>query len=231
MHNIPHTTPTGGSFILILFTLQDVMNTMRGVGGMGVRLPREEDLHGAAQALVRLHDVYNLNTTQLARGNVWGVQSTAGEREREREREREKERERERERESSCVIFCGLFFVVFHKWLLLLLCFFSLVRACMCMCVCVCPFIYISVCVCVYLSVYLGHVCSFRADGAGLSLHGQTLLQSGPLPASRPVVWGSVCPGRPRGECHCHPGTSQRFPGHCHQSGEAMLREETCVTL
>ncbi|XP_045138531.1 prolyl 4-hydroxylase subunit alpha-1-like [Portunus trituberculatus] len=55
----------------------DVMNAMRGVGGGGVRLPNEEDLQGAAQALVRLHDVYNLNTTQLARGNVWGVQSAA----------------------------------------------------------------------------------------------------------------------------------------------------------
>lgn len=49
-----------------------------GAGGLGVRLPREEDLQGAAQALVRLHDVYDLNMTQLARGNVWGVKSAAG---------------------------------------------------------------------------------------------------------------------------------------------------------
>ncbi|KAK4307443.1 hypothetical protein Pmani_020792, partial [Petrolisthes manimaculis] len=59
----------------------DVVEAMRGsgggVGGMGVRLPREEDLQGAAQALVRLHDVYDLNMTQLVRGNVWGVQSAA----------------------------------------------------------------------------------------------------------------------------------------------------------
>ncbi|XP_066955575.1 prolyl 4-hydroxylase subunit alpha-2-like [Macrobrachium rosenbergii] len=48
-----------------------------GRGGLSVRLPAEEDLHGAAQALVRLHDVYNLNMTQLVRGNVWGVQSYA----------------------------------------------------------------------------------------------------------------------------------------------------------
>lgn len=46
-------------------------------GSFRVRLPREEDLHGAAQALVRLHDVYNLNMTQLVRGNVWGVESYA----------------------------------------------------------------------------------------------------------------------------------------------------------
>ncbi|XP_071515028.1 prolyl 4-hydroxylase subunit alpha-2-like [Panulirus ornatus] len=46
-------------------------------GGPDTRLPKEEDLHGAAQALVRLHDVYNLNMSQLVRGNVWGVQSAA----------------------------------------------------------------------------------------------------------------------------------------------------------
>ncbi|KAG7176015.1 Prolyl 4-hydroxylase subunit alpha-2-like 3, partial [Homarus americanus] len=53
-----------------------VEEAMRNVG-VGVKLPREEDLHGAAQALIRLHDVYNLNMTQLVRGNVWGVESTA----------------------------------------------------------------------------------------------------------------------------------------------------------
>ncbi|XP_069947491.1 prolyl 4-hydroxylase subunit alpha-2-like isoform X2 [Cherax quadricarinatus] len=56
-----------------------VVEAMRGVGmgAMGVHLPKDEDLQGAAQALVRLHDVYNLNMTQLVRGNVWGVESAA----------------------------------------------------------------------------------------------------------------------------------------------------------
>ena len=42
-------------------------------------LPKDEDLHGAALALVRLQDVYHLNMSNLARGNVWGIQSAAGE--------------------------------------------------------------------------------------------------------------------------------------------------------
>lgn len=50
-----------------------------GSNGLSLRLPKDEDLHGAAQALVRLQDVYNLNTSQLVKGNVWGVQSAAGE--------------------------------------------------------------------------------------------------------------------------------------------------------
>ncbi|XP_069179406.1 prolyl 4-hydroxylase subunit alpha-1 isoform X2 [Procambarus clarkii] len=55
-----------------------VVEAMRGsdTGGV-VRLPKEEDLQGAAQALVRLHDVYNLNMSQLVRGTVWGVASAA----------------------------------------------------------------------------------------------------------------------------------------------------------
>ncbi|XP_076037041.1 prolyl 4-hydroxylase subunit alpha-1-like [Oratosquilla oratoria] len=42
-----------------------------------VPLPSEEDLHGAAQALVRLQDVYNLNISRLVRGELWGIQGTA----------------------------------------------------------------------------------------------------------------------------------------------------------
>lgn len=42
----------------------------------------EEDLKGAARALVRLQSIYNLNTTSLARGNVLGLQTAAGEFER-----------------------------------------------------------------------------------------------------------------------------------------------------
>jgi len=45
---------------------------------MGARFPKEEDFFGAAQALVRLQDTYELNMTQLARGNLWGRQTRAG---------------------------------------------------------------------------------------------------------------------------------------------------------
>ena len=42
------------------------------------RFPKEEDFSGAAQALIRLQDTYELNMTQLARGNLWGRQTRAG---------------------------------------------------------------------------------------------------------------------------------------------------------
>jgi len=45
---------------------------------MGAKFPKEEDFFGAAQALVRLQDTYELNMTQLARGNLWGRQTRAG---------------------------------------------------------------------------------------------------------------------------------------------------------
>ena len=35
-------------------------------------MPKEEDLHGAALALVRLQDTYNVNITELAAGNIKG---------------------------------------------------------------------------------------------------------------------------------------------------------------
>lgn len=38
-------------------------------------MPKEEDLNGAALALVRLQDTYNLNMSDLARGEVLGYQS------------------------------------------------------------------------------------------------------------------------------------------------------------
>lgn len=33
-------------------------------------MPKEEDLHGAALALIRLQDTYNLNMTELASGRI-----------------------------------------------------------------------------------------------------------------------------------------------------------------
>lgn len=37
-----------------------------------LRWPDEEDLNGVAIALMRLQDTYNLDTAQLARGNILG---------------------------------------------------------------------------------------------------------------------------------------------------------------
>jgi prolyl 4-hydroxylase len=42
------------------------------------RFPKEEDLFGATSALVRLQDTYELNMTELVRGNLWGRQTHAG---------------------------------------------------------------------------------------------------------------------------------------------------------
>lgn len=44
---------------------------------MGSKFPKEEDFNGAAQALIRLQDTYELNMTELARGNLWGRQTHA----------------------------------------------------------------------------------------------------------------------------------------------------------
>lgn len=38
-------------------------------------MPNQEDLHGAALALVRLQDTYNLNMSDLARGSIFGFQT------------------------------------------------------------------------------------------------------------------------------------------------------------
>jgi len=38
-------------------------------------MPNQDDLHGAALALVRLQDTYNLNMSDLARGSIYGYQT------------------------------------------------------------------------------------------------------------------------------------------------------------
>lgn len=40
--------------------------------------PKPEDLHGAAIALVRLQDTYQLNVTELADGHYMGVDQSKG---------------------------------------------------------------------------------------------------------------------------------------------------------
>ena len=49
--------------------------------GVGlVSLPKEEDLQGAAVAILRLQETYNLNASQLVRGAILeGQSTTAGE--------------------------------------------------------------------------------------------------------------------------------------------------------
>lgn len=41
-------------------------------------MPRDEDLHGAALALVRLQETYRLNMSEMARGDIQGLQSGTG---------------------------------------------------------------------------------------------------------------------------------------------------------
>lgn len=38
----------------------------------GAVMPKEEDLHGAALALIRLQDTYNLNVSEMASGQISG---------------------------------------------------------------------------------------------------------------------------------------------------------------
>lgn len=54
-----------GSFLLFLVeveTLSEEYSTL---------MPKEEDLHGAALALIRLQDTYNLNMTDMAAGRIF----------------------------------------------------------------------------------------------------------------------------------------------------------------
>ena len=37
---------------------------------LGTSIPRDEDLHGAAQALIRLQDVYELDIRDLSKGRI-----------------------------------------------------------------------------------------------------------------------------------------------------------------
>lgn len=39
-----------------------------------LKLPTDEDLNGAATALVRLQDTYNLDTSSIASGELNGIQ-------------------------------------------------------------------------------------------------------------------------------------------------------------
>ena len=41
----------------------------------GVYMPNQEDLNNAAISIVRLQDTYNLNMTDLVRGNILGHKS------------------------------------------------------------------------------------------------------------------------------------------------------------
>lgn len=40
--------------------------------------PSEEDFIGAVKAVIRLQDIYELNMTQLASGNILGKETKAG---------------------------------------------------------------------------------------------------------------------------------------------------------
>ncbi len=44
----------------------------------GVKFPQKEDFFGVVQALVRLQDTFELNMTQLTKGNLRGRQTTGG---------------------------------------------------------------------------------------------------------------------------------------------------------
>lgn len=58
------------SFILTL--ISELQHNLSSLRGEGVEVPREADLNGAAFALVRLQDTYNLTVEDLVHGDIWG---------------------------------------------------------------------------------------------------------------------------------------------------------------
>ena len=58
----------------------DCLDAVRNLEHIGMRsnFPNDEDFFGAAQALIRLQDTYELNITDLSRGNLLGRQTHAG---------------------------------------------------------------------------------------------------------------------------------------------------------
>jgi len=59
----------------IVLIIKDVLNQVSIMRESSV-MPTEEDLHGAAVALVRLQDTYLLNVTDLAEGHFYGVEDS-----------------------------------------------------------------------------------------------------------------------------------------------------------
>ena len=55
--------------------VEDVLNQVSNLRESSV-VPKEDDLHGAAVALVRLQDTYLLNVTDLAEGHFYGVEDS-----------------------------------------------------------------------------------------------------------------------------------------------------------
>ncbi len=55
--------------MLLLIDVEELTNVY------DVFMPNQDDLHGAALALVRLQDTYNLNMSDLARGSIFGYQT------------------------------------------------------------------------------------------------------------------------------------------------------------
>ena len=54
-------------------TLGEIRKIRTRYGG----LPTEADLQGAAKALNRLQEIYRLNVTEFAHGNIFGLQTAA----------------------------------------------------------------------------------------------------------------------------------------------------------
>jgi len=66
----PLTDPCAELGAAAVKDLQDVV--MKG------GFPNNEDFMGAAHALIRLQDTYELNITELSRGKLWDRQTHAG---------------------------------------------------------------------------------------------------------------------------------------------------------
>jgi hypothetical protein len=71
------TNQTQQDCIMLLGVCADAMNHVLELRETSV-FPNSEDLHGAAIALVRLQDTYQLNVTELADGHYNGVDHSKG---------------------------------------------------------------------------------------------------------------------------------------------------------
>lgn len=59
--------------LLFFFFCTDFLENVTNHRGV-LRFPTDEDLNGAAVALFRLQDTYNLETSSIARGELNGIQ-------------------------------------------------------------------------------------------------------------------------------------------------------------
>lgn len=75
-HPSPNRTLNIGTYITIIIILIILLAAMKNLTQYRelLKFPTDEDLTGAATALIRLQDTYKLDTASVARGELNGIQ-------------------------------------------------------------------------------------------------------------------------------------------------------------